>query len=87
MLDIINMIGASAIAMVRMKYPKEFSQRMYRREVFDLVEMVAEELSKKNMDIFTKPYLDQLVDIKDLKDGSFEREYVCIFYTKQEKIK
>ena len=56
-----------AINIVELKFPSEFNDRRYSRPIFELIELVGDELAKKNIDLFIKPILDQLVDMKDIK--------------------
>ena len=55
-----------SIGFVAQKFPAEFRDKRQRREVFELIEMVADELSEKHMEMISKPFFDQLVDYKDV---------------------
>lgn len=63
----INNLAALATNIVKLKFPSEFNDRKYSRIIFELVELVGDELAKKNIDLFVKPMLDRLVDFKDTK--------------------
>ena len=65
----IGSLAGIATYIVKLKFPSEFNDRRYSRDIFELIELVSDELAKKNIDLFVKPMLDQLVDIKDLKVG------------------
>lgn len=54
-----------AIAIVVKKYPDEFVNKAHMGLVFDLIEMIVNELNM-NADIFYGPYFDQFVDVKDI---------------------
>ena len=58
-----------AIAFVMAKYPQE--SRMYSQQetVFALADMIVDELTKKNIDIFVKPYFDSFANVKDISIG------------------
>lgn len=60
-------LAGLAINIVELKFPSEFNDRRCSRTIFELIELVGDELAKKNIDLFVKPMLDQLVDIKDIK--------------------
>jgi hypothetical protein len=63
----INSLAGLATNIVKLKFPSEFNNRRYSRTIFELIELVGDELAKKNINLFVKPMLDQLVDIKDVK--------------------
>ena len=60
-------LAGLAIIIVKLKFPSEFNDRRCSRTIFELIELVGDELAKKNIDLFVKPILDQLVDMKDIK--------------------
>ena len=65
----ISIIIMYSIGFVAQKFPAEFCDKRQRREVFELIEMVADELSEKHMEMISKPFFDQLVDYKDIVMG------------------
>ena len=66
----INALATVAIDLVAYKFPDEFNNpQKYGHDIFELIEMVADELASKNVDIFVKPFLDLLVDVKDVEWG------------------
>jgi hypothetical protein len=60
-------LAGLATYIVEIKFPSEFNDRRYSRTIFELIELVGDELAKKNIDLFVKPMLEQLADIKDIK--------------------
>ena len=63
----INALTGLATNIVELKFPNEFNDRRCSHTIFELVKLVGDELAKKNIDLFVKPMLDQLVDFKDTK--------------------
>lgn len=49
-----------ALAMVQLKYPNEFPKPKYKKEVFDLTDMIVEELYRKNSALFFIEYTSKL---------------------------
>ena len=49
-----------ALAMVELKYPNEFTEPKFKKEVFDLTDMVVEELYRKNSVLFFIEYTSKL---------------------------
>lgn len=45
-----------ALAMVKLKYPDEFTEPIFKKEVFDLTDMIIEELYRKNGTLFFIEY-------------------------------
>lgn len=45
-----------ALAMVKLKYPNEFAEPICKKEVFDLTDMIIEELYHKNGPLFFIDY-------------------------------
>lgn len=65
-----NSLAGFATNIVELKFPSEFNDRRYAHTIFELIELVGDELAKKNMDLFVNPMLNQLANIKDIK-GDF----------------
>lgn len=49
-----------AMAMLEMKYPSEMNDRKYTHGLFDIYDMMVEELYNKNWQLFVRDYLNQL---------------------------
>ena len=49
-----------ALAMVELKYPDEFTEPKFKKEVFDLTDMIIEELYRKNGTLFFIEYTSKL---------------------------
>ena len=49
-----------ALAMVKLKYPNEFTEPKYKQEVFHLTDMIVEELYRKNSVLFFIEYTSKL---------------------------
>ena len=49
-----------ALEMVKLKYPNEFTEPRYKKEVFDLTDMIIEELYRKNGTLFFVDYVSKL---------------------------
>lgn len=62
----ISIIIRYSIGFVYQKFPAEFHDKRQQRDVFDLIQMVADEFAAKHMDMIAKPFFDQLVDYKDV---------------------
>lgn len=60
--------SAFAVAIVRAKYPEEFNDPKNKFIIFDLVELVGEDL-EKNISIFVQPVVDNLVSVEDFQYG------------------
>ena len=69
MLESLSMLSGLAVGIVEAKYPKEFNDRRYTPIVFEVVELVGDELAKKNAALFVEPFVNQLVDVKDFAYG------------------
>lgn len=68
--DIYSIIAACLLK----KFPNTFSKHNSihsDRTIFEVIRMMLDEIYKKNLDLFTKPHLDKLVNIKNMqfKDG------------------
>lgn len=66
---LLSEIGAMSVAFVRAKYPEEFVDPAYKHTIFELVELVGDDLSKRNFDVISKPYFDTLASVKDIAIG------------------
>lgn len=49
-----------ALEMVKLKYPNEFAEPRYEKEVFDLTDMIIGELYCKNGTLFFMDYVSKL---------------------------
>ena len=78
MVEALSMLSGLAVGIVEAKYPKEFNDRRCAPIVFEVVELVGEELAAKNIAIFVDPFLNQLVDVKDLAYGDKDRTWFTI---------
>ena len=65
----LSIIIRYSVSFVAQRFPAEFRNKRQRREVFELIEMVADELSEKHMEMIAKPFFDRLVDYKDVVMG------------------
>ena len=65
-LETVGTIGMLSITIVERKFPKEFYDLKCRQTIFELVEMVSDELSNKNMKLFTDAWIDKLAPIKEI---------------------
>jgi len=54
-----------ALTMVKLKYPDEFTEPICKKEVFDLTDMIVEELYRKNGVLFFIEYTSKLPDWND----------------------
>ncbi len=73
MLSSLSTLISLAVAMVEVKYPKEFYDPGYYKTVYGTIELVGKELAKKNCAIFVDPFINSLVDIKDVSYGEKNR--------------
>ena len=69
--ETINNLAELAISIVELRFPKEFYNRNNSRLIFELIELVGDELANKNMVLFINPMIDNLVNIKDLSGEIF----------------
>ncbi len=69
MIRSMSMLSSLAVAIVQAKYPKEFYDPWYAKTIFETIDLVGDELAKKNCDLFVNPFIDQLVDVKNLAYG------------------
>ena len=53
------------------KFPESYRDPAKGFVVFELLEMMAEEIAAKNIELFTKPYFDQLVSVRDIPGETF----------------
>ena len=74
----LSMLSSLAVAIVEAKYPKEFCDSRYARTVFETIELVGDELVKKNCAIFVDPFINELVDIKDVTYGEADRMWFAV---------
>lgn len=65
-LETVSTIGMLSITIVERKFPKEFYDLKYRQTIFELVEIVSDELGNKNMNLFTDVWIDKLTPIKEI---------------------
>ena len=63
----IGSLAGLATYIVELKFPSEFNDRRYSRTIFELIELVGDELAKKNINLFVYPILDTLEYLKDTK--------------------
>jgi hypothetical protein len=49
-----------ALAMVKLKYPNEFTVPIFKKEVLELTDMIVEELYRKNSVLFFMEYTSKL---------------------------
>ncbi len=69
-----SLLTSMAIEVVALIYPKEFKDPHYKREIFDVIELVADDLTKRNVSLFVDPYINKLACIKDICIGD-----KCVF--------
>lgn len=69
MIRSLSMLSSLAVAVVEAKYPKEFYDPWYANTVFHVIDLVGDELAKKNAALFVEPFISQLVDVKDISYG------------------
>lgn len=62
-------LNSFAVDIVIAKYPREFADPGYSGTVFELVELVKDELVSRNGEIFIDLFINKLVDIKDVAYG------------------
>lgn len=72
-----SMLSGLACAIVEAKFPEEFYDPCFAKTVFDVIELVGDELAKKNFDIFVSPFINQLVDVKDVAYGDKVNFIIC----------
>ena len=65
-LETVDTIGMLSITIVQRKFPKEFYDLKYRQTIFELVEMVSNELGNKNMNLFTDAWINKLAPVKEI---------------------
>ena len=67
----LNTIIDLAITFTIKKFPEEtlLNYEINRNSLFEIAEMVVEELQVKNGDLFVKDYMKNYVDVKDLALG------------------
>lgn len=78
-LNSVNDCITLAIYFTLTKFPeevKDFNRNKF--SIFEIADMVANELANKHSDLFVKPYLEQLVDVKDFNIGDRN-----VFYLKE----
>lgn len=54
-----------ALEMVKLKYPNEFAEPICKKEVFDLTDMIVEELYCKNGTLFFMNYISKLPTLEE----------------------
>lgn len=54
-----------ALAMVKLKYPNEFTKPIFKKEVLELTDMIVEELYRKNSVLFFIAYTSKLWSNKE----------------------
>lgn len=69
MIEALLTLSGLAIAIVEAKYPKEFYDRRYSQIIFEMIELVGDELVKKNYGIIIEPTINNFVNVKDLEFG------------------
>lgn len=69
MIRSLSMLSSLAVAIVEAKYPEEFYDPWYANTVFDVINLVGDELAKKNSAVFVEPFISQLVDVKNIAYG------------------
>ena len=62
-------IPTFAIALIESRLVKEFYDPNYKHTIFDLVEMVSDELAEKNYELFARPYFDKFCSVDELTLG------------------
>jgi len=62
-LECLNDIFYVAFYAVATKYPELIKDKKYRKTVFDVIEMLCDDIANRNIDIFIKRYIDQLAVI------------------------
>lgn len=72
-----SMLSGLACAIVEAKYPEEFYDPCFAKTVFDVIELVVDELAKKNCEIFVSPFINQYVDVKDCAYGDKVNFIIC----------
>lgn len=72
-----SMLSGLACTIVEAKYPEEFYDPCYAKTVFDVIELVGDELAKNNREIFVSPFINQLVDVKDFAYGDKVNFIIC----------
>ena len=65
----IELLSRMAIEVVALMYPKEFKDPYYAREVFEVIELVANDLTKRNTNLFVDQYINELASVKDISIG------------------
>ena len=63
------MASAFAVEIVEAKYPQEFIDPRCSKDVFEIIELVCYDLVSRNGAIFITPFIDKLVDVKDVAYG------------------
>ena len=72
--DCINLATSFTLA----RFPEEARNYKQNRFIlFEVSEMVADELSRKHNDMFIKPYIEKLVDVNDLAIGDKNVFYIA----------
>ena len=69
MIEALSTLSALAIAIVEAKYPKEFYDRRYSQIIFEMIELVGDELAEKHCGIIIEPTISKLVEVKDFPFG------------------
>ena len=69
-IESIQIIAGMSIIFVKTKFPEEYKDPRYSDTIFSLVDMVGDELVKKNSELFIEPVINNLVSIKEIK-GKF----------------
>ena len=69
MIEALSTLSALAVAIVETKYPKEFHDRRYSQIIFEMIELVGDELVEKNYGIIIEPTINKLVEVKDFPFG------------------
>ena len=65
----ISSLAGMSVAIVAFMYPKEFNDPWYAREIFELVELVGDDLIKRNASLFVDQYINELANVKDIAFG------------------
>ena len=56
-------ISSIAVSSICVKFPEAFLDDSKRQVVFDIIEMIAEELIAKNYSAIAQPFFDSFVDV------------------------
>ena len=59
-------ISEMSIDFVKAKYPNEFINKKYSSSIFEIIELIGDELAQKNGFLFIEPFINQLVDVNEI---------------------